>query len=276
MLRGASLLCRRGLPARVGLLASRGAAVPGSSWVRSAKSRARGGGSGSGSKRKAAAVSLPELCTADRLAQALGTPVQKVMDAAEEMGEPLDSSSHPLPRELMELIGLEFNTTVSVVEVDLGRRPPPSEEEEQKLPLRPPVVTLMGHVDHGKTSLLDAFRGSSIAAGEADLFLQAWVTTPQGDPGGVLETLLKSDGGSNAGGYANPRLDELLDQGRLTFDQATRKAIYDEVQEIIAAEAAMIPVFHVSQTNVGVPGLTGYQVHPTETYWITHETKLTE
>lgn len=116
----------------------------------------------------------------------------------------------------------------------------------------------------------------AIAAGEADLFLQAWVTTPQGDPGGVLETLLKSDGGSNAGGYAYPRLDELLEQGRLTFDHADRKAIYDEVQEIIAADAAMIPVFHVSQTNVGVPGLTGYRVHPTETFWITHETKLTE
>lgn len=116
----------------------------------------------------------------------------------------------------------------------------------------------------------------AIAAGDADLFLQAWVTTPQGDPGAVLETLLKSDGGSNAGGYANARLDELLDQGRLTFEHAERKAIYDEVQEIIASEAAMIPVFHVSQTNVGVPGLTGYQVHPTETYWITHETKLTE
>ncbi|MEL7261918.1 MAG: ABC transporter substrate-binding protein [Pseudomonadota bacterium] len=116
----------------------------------------------------------------------------------------------------------------------------------------------------------------AIAAGEADLFLQAWVTTPQGDPGAVLETLLKSDGGSNAGGFANARLDELLDQGRLTFDHDARKAIYDEVQQIIVAQAAMIPVFHVSQTNVGVPGLTGYRVHPTETYWITHETKLSE
>ena len=116
----------------------------------------------------------------------------------------------------------------------------------------------------------------AIAAGEADLFLQAWVTTPQGDPGAVLETLLKSDGGSNAGGFSNPKMDELLDQGRLTFEHDARKAIYDEVQQIIASEAAMIPVFHVSQTNVGVPGLTGYQVHPTETYWITHETKLTE
>ena len=116
----------------------------------------------------------------------------------------------------------------------------------------------------------------AIAAGEADLFLQAWVTTPQGDPGAVLETLLKSDGGSNSGGFSYARLDELLDQGRLTFEHDKRKAIYDEVQEIIASEAALIPVFHVSQTNVGVPGLTGYKVHPTETYWITHETKLTK
>lgn len=116
----------------------------------------------------------------------------------------------------------------------------------------------------------------AIAAGEADLFLQAWVTTPQGDPGAVLETLLKSEGGSNSGKFANARLDALLDQGRLTFEHGARKAIYDEVQQIIAKEAAMIPVFHVSQTNVGVAGLSGYRVHPTETYWITHETKLTE
>ncbi|MEL6679257.1 MAG: ABC transporter substrate-binding protein [Pseudomonadota bacterium] len=116
----------------------------------------------------------------------------------------------------------------------------------------------------------------ALAAGEADLFLQAWVTTPQGDPGAVLETLLKSDGSSNSGRFTNARLDELLDQGRMTFDHDGRKAIYDEVQEIIAAEAAMIPVFHVSQTNVGVADLTGYQVHPTETYWVTRETTLAE
>lgn len=116
----------------------------------------------------------------------------------------------------------------------------------------------------------------AIAAGDADMFLQAWVTTPQGDPGAVLETLLKSTGGSNAGGYNNPELDQLLADGRTTFDQAGREAIYDRVQEIIAADAAMIPVFHVSQTNVARAGLTGYAVHPTETYWITHETRFSE
>ncbi|WP_282095272.1 ABC transporter substrate-binding protein [Epibacterium ulvae] len=115
-----------------------------------------------------------------------------------------------------------------------------------------------------------------IAAGEADLFLQAWVATPQGDPGSVLEALLKSNGGSNSGRYANAELDKLLEAGRLTFDQDKREAIYDDVQQIIAADAALIPVFHVSQVNVAKAGLTGYQVHPTETYWLTHETKLAE
>ena len=116
----------------------------------------------------------------------------------------------------------------------------------------------------------------AIKNGSADMFLQAWVTTPQGDPGTVLETLLKSDGGSNSGKFSNPRMDELLAKGRATFGHSKRKAIYDEIQEIVANEAALIPVFHVSQVNVAKPGLTGYAVHPTETYWITHETKLTK
>ncbi|MGB0959318.1 MAG: ABC transporter substrate-binding protein [Halocynthiibacter sp.] len=116
----------------------------------------------------------------------------------------------------------------------------------------------------------------AIADGTADMFLQAWVTTPQGDPGAVLEALLKSTGGSNAGGYNNPELDLLLASGRMTFDQDAREKIYNQVQAIIAADAAMIPVFHVNQVNVARAGLTGYAVHPTETYWVTHETALTE
>ena len=116
----------------------------------------------------------------------------------------------------------------------------------------------------------------AIADGSADMFLQAWVTTPQGDPGGVLEGLLKSDGGSNSGKYSNAELDALLLQGRETFEQEARRDIYNKVQELVAAEAALIPVFHVSQVNVAREGLSGYAVHPTETYWVTHETTLAE
>lgn len=116
----------------------------------------------------------------------------------------------------------------------------------------------------------------AIAAGEADMFLQAWVMTPQGDPGAVLETLLKTDGGSNAGGYSNPELDALLDAGRANFEQEKREEIYREVQEIIAADTALIPVFHKSMLVVSRPGLSGFAVHPTEFYWLTHETKWEE
>lgn len=116
----------------------------------------------------------------------------------------------------------------------------------------------------------------ALAAGEGDMFLQAWVMLPQGEPGSILEFLLKSDGGSNSGRYSNSELDTLLDDVRVTFEQEKREEIYDRLQEIIASDAALIPVFHVSQANVSRPGLTGYAVHPTETYWLTHETRLNE
>jgi peptide/nickel transport system substrate-binding protein len=116
----------------------------------------------------------------------------------------------------------------------------------------------------------------ALAAGEADLFLKAAVMTPHGDPGTVIELQVGSGGGANAGGYANPALDALLAGGRTTFEQAAREAIFDEVQALIAEEAPLIPVFHAAQVVVAVPELRGFQVHPTETYWITHETTLAE
>ncbi len=116
----------------------------------------------------------------------------------------------------------------------------------------------------------------AMLAGDGDMFLQAWVMLPQGDPGSILGFLLASDGGSNAGRYANPALDDLLVKGRTTFERAEREVIYDQVQQIIATDVPLIPVFHVSQAVVARAGLTGYQVHPTETYWITHETRFSE
>ncbi len=119
-------------------------------------------------RAKAAAreITVPKLCSAQRLAKALKLPLPTLLERAAAIGEPLEANA-PLAPEQMELVGMECGVTLSFRDVDARRRPPLDDAARASQPLRPPVVTLMGHVDHGKTSLLDAFRGSSVAAGEA-------------------------------------------------------------------------------------------------------------
>lgn len=55
------------------------------------------------------------------------------------------------------------------------------------------------------------------------------------------------------------------EKAHLTFKHIAREVIYGEMQPSIAADAAMIPVFHIRQVDVAKPGLTGFAVHPAET-----------
>lgn len=119
----------------------------------------------------------------------------------------------------------------------------------------------------------------AIGNGTADMHLQAWGSAPQGDPSYFPETLLAGPSfniGGNVGGYDNPELNALLSEGRQTFDEAERRVIYIRVQELIAEEAALIPVFHANQVSVGRKGLEGFRVHPAETYWLDTEVSLSE
>lgn len=119
----------------------------------------------------------------------------------------------------------------------------------------------------------------ALASGDADMHLQAWGTAPQGDPSYFPETLLAGPDfkeGGNVGGYDNAELNALLAEGRQTFDEAERRAIYIRVQELIAEEAALIPVFHAIAVTVGRAGLENFAVHPAETYWIDSEVSLSE
>ena len=111
----------------------------------------------------------------------------------------------------------------------------------------------------------------AIADGTADLHLQAWSVAPSGDPAYFPGAVLHSEGHSNIGGYSNPELDALLAEGTQTFDLEARQEIYARVQQIIAEDAPLIPVFHANQVTVAREGLEGLFVHPAMHYLMTPE-----
>lgn len=131
------------------------------------------------------------------------------------------------------------------------------------------AIGIDAHVSIGEW----AANNDAIASGAADLHLQAWGVAPSGDPAYFPGAVLHSEAGSNIGGYANPELDLLLAKGTQTFDTAGRKAIYDQVQAILAEDAPLIPVFHAAQVSVARSGLEGFAVHPAMTQWLTPQVR---
>jgi len=111
-------------------------------------------------------VTLGETISVKDLANALAEKVGNVIKKLMEMGM-MVSVNQSIDADTAELIAGEFGATVKRVVVkpyadQLERMPNP-----ENLTPRAPIVTVVGHVDHGKTSLLDAFRDANVAAGEA-------------------------------------------------------------------------------------------------------------
>jgi len=112
-------------------------------------------------------VILPEQITVQELANRMAARAPEVIKALMKMGV-MATITQSLDADTAELVVQEFGhrvRRVSESDVEIGLEGLADTAEE--LITRPPVVTIMGHVDHGKTSLLDALRSTDVAAGEA-------------------------------------------------------------------------------------------------------------
>ncbi|QZD96081.1 translation initiation factor IF-2 [Qipengyuania gelatinilytica] len=135
--------------------------------AREKERRLQGGGSSKPREKQVRDVIVPEAITVGELAKRMG---EKGADLVKELFnlDMMVTVNQTIDQDTAELLVEQFGHNIQKVsEADVDIQAEEDVDPEETLKSRPPVVTIMGHVDHGKTSLLDALRGANVVKGEA-------------------------------------------------------------------------------------------------------------